>query len=282
MEAGPPNLVETIVGLLIPPASREHVLGDLRERYISTPQYIGDAMRVVPAVIVSRVRRTSDWLLVALQAYTLFLVFRPQRFAYSMAPNLRLVLPIAAALIALALRDAYANPERPSPRDTDDAFNTALKQSLGAAVLAMAAACVPQALLSFFNVGAAWRLPQSAFVTGVFGGFLMLLPIRVAWEMLFRFGDYRRITAHGIVRDAMTPDAYRAALVKRRDTLRKSWLWYVVYFAAMNFVSLLFKYPRLAWPLIVGTAVTTLAIMLLRSLANRMADRLQRDIDDLG
>ena len=102
METGPPALIEAIVGLLIPPASREHLLGDLRERYVSTRQYLVDAVRVVPLVMLSRMRRTSDWLLTALQAYVLFLVFRPPTFAPGLAGALPLVLPIGTALVALA------------------------------------------------------------------------------------------------------------------------------------------------------------------------------------
>jgi hypothetical protein len=33
LETGPPALIESIVQLLTPPASREHVLGDFHERY---------------------------------------------------------------------------------------------------------------------------------------------------------------------------------------------------------------------------------------------------------
>ena len=278
METGPPDLVEAIVRLLVPPASREHVLGDLRERYISPLQYIGEAMRVVPLVVVSRVRRTTDWLLVAVQAYTLLLVFRPQRFSYTTA-ELRLVLPIGAALLALALRDAYASPRRRWPAGAGEAFDSALMRALGAALLAMTAACVPQTLLSLFDVGATWHLPSSGFITGVFGGLLMLVPIRIAWELLFGFDGHLWITAYGISRDTMTPEAYRAALVKRRDTLRRTWLWYVAWFTAMNFVPLAFKYPRLAFPLAVETGVTALALLLLRSLARRMADLLQQEIE---
>lgn len=52
--------LEAIVEVFIPPACREEVLGDMREKYASPMQYIGLAMCVVPCVIFSRIRRTSD------------------------------------------------------------------------------------------------------------------------------------------------------------------------------------------------------------------------------
>ena len=74
METGPSALIEAIVGRLVPPASREHVLGDLRERTATTREYVAEAIRVVPLVMYSRMRRTFDGLLIANQAFAMFLV----------------------------------------------------------------------------------------------------------------------------------------------------------------------------------------------------------------
>jgi len=60
VEARPPKVIERVVQLLMPPASREHVLGDLSERYVSPRQYLVDALRTLPFVLVSRVRRTCN------------------------------------------------------------------------------------------------------------------------------------------------------------------------------------------------------------------------------
>lgn len=60
MHSAPPKTAERIVGFLIPPASREEVLGDLYERCTSSGQYILDALLVLPRVILSRIRRTTD------------------------------------------------------------------------------------------------------------------------------------------------------------------------------------------------------------------------------
>jgi hypothetical protein len=50
MGTGPRPLIERLVGALIPPPSREHVLGDLCQRYKSDWQYVLDACRVVPTL----------------------------------------------------------------------------------------------------------------------------------------------------------------------------------------------------------------------------------------
>lgn len=281
MEAGPPALVEAIAARLIPPAAREHVLGDLRERYVSTPQYVAEAMRVIPAVVSGRVRRTFDGLLASIQTFSLFLVFRPSRFAYHPDAALPILLPIGAALLALTLRDAYAAPELPDPHGDDEAFDAALKRALVAAALAMTAAAVPQALLVLLDLCASWRLRTDPLFTGLFGGFIMLVPARIAWTLLFRANGHRRLMTHGIARETMTPAGCRAALVKRRDVLRRSWLWYVAFFAAVNFLPLAIRSPQLTGPLAVETLVTVAAILLLRRISGRLADRAQREIDDL-
>ena len=60
MPSAPPRVMEAVVGFLLPPACREHVLGDLHERYTSPRQYLVDALLAVPLVIASRIRRTTD------------------------------------------------------------------------------------------------------------------------------------------------------------------------------------------------------------------------------
>ena len=76
MEARPPLLIEAIVRRLTPPPCREHVLGDLCERYTSPLAYISQAVRTLPYVIVSQIRRTSDGVIVTLEAMMLWAAFR--------------------------------------------------------------------------------------------------------------------------------------------------------------------------------------------------------------
>ena len=53
MTSRPRAVMESVVGLFVPPLTREHVLGDLAERYTSAGQYLLEALRTVPAVAIS-------------------------------------------------------------------------------------------------------------------------------------------------------------------------------------------------------------------------------------
>jgi hypothetical protein len=121
MGATPPKAATVIIGLLIPPACREEVLGDLHERDTSHGQYIWDALSTVPLVIMSRVRRTADPLLVLMQAFVLYLSFvgaawyHDQTFLHEQSGLLRLALPSAVALAGIILEEAYAMPGKRYP-----------------------------------------------------------------------------------------------------------------------------------------------------------------------
>ena len=119
MRAGPPKVIESVVGLLVPPASREHVLGDLRERYAGTRSYLSDAVSAVPGAIAGRLLRTTGWQLVALEACALYFSFLAAAWAALGAAYLRqhgeflrLLVPVALALLALVVSDAYAGAQR--------------------------------------------------------------------------------------------------------------------------------------------------------------------------
>jgi hypothetical protein len=118
VESGPSKVVERAVGLLIPPASREEVLGDMRERCGSTREFLGEASHVVPFVIVSRVRRTSDPLLLLMEAVMAFTAFftsawwLERTILYSEWGLFRLAIPVAGMLLALMLADAYSDPKK--------------------------------------------------------------------------------------------------------------------------------------------------------------------------
>lgn len=99
-----PLKLERMVGLLIPGRCREHVLGDLHERYRSPAQYIGDAMATVPMVVWSSVLRTSCPKLVLMECAVLGVALA----LAGTAPLLGVVLGVAA----LRLLDAYSRPEQ--------------------------------------------------------------------------------------------------------------------------------------------------------------------------
>lgn len=190
METGPPTLIERIVAWSIPPAAREHVLGDLRERHISTRQYLVDAIRVVPFVIWSQVHRATDGLLLGLQASALWMVFGPETLwtIYGVVALLRFALPIAAMLTAFVLAQTYARPPQETAENADPAlrFDLAMRKSVWAGVMAVCALMLWEAAVRTLNVGPEWILPRRILIRGMLGGFLMTLPMNVAWELLIR------------------------------------------------------------------------------------------------
>jgi hypothetical protein len=155
MKQGPPKNVETIVALLTPPARREEVLGDLHERYASPRQYVVDAIRAVPLVVASQIRRTSDLGGLLLEAFALYLSFlvgasRASSALRDQPRALSLLIPTAVALVALRFVDAYTSGGKRSP----------LKSILGATI-AVAFAFLSETALSIakFEVGlSSWAL----------------------------------------------------------------------------------------------------------------------------
>jgi hypothetical protein len=118
MESGPSKIAEALVYWLLPPACREEVLGDMRERNPSSAQYLVEATCTVPSVIYSRIRRTTDavlTLMVAVSMYTALVVsawwldpellFREYGFA-------RVAIPPAIFLVTIILADAYSDPKK--------------------------------------------------------------------------------------------------------------------------------------------------------------------------
>src|SRR6185503_10675964 len=101
METRPPPLTEKLVRALIPPASREHVVGDLNERYVSPRQYLCDALRALPWLIASRLRRTTHPIGFVLgAAYLWWAVF----YGNHQANVLVATIPTAITLFVLSLR----------------------------------------------------------------------------------------------------------------------------------------------------------------------------------
>lgn len=121
MHSVPPKAIEKVVGVLLPPASREEVLGDLYERCTSTGQYILDALGVLPMVILSRIRRTTDAQVRFLEVLALYLAYmggawyQDRAFFYEDRGFLRLAIPSLTVLLGLIGEDAYAVPGRRAP-----------------------------------------------------------------------------------------------------------------------------------------------------------------------
>jgi hypothetical protein len=104
VEARPPEIVEKIARALVPPACREHVLGDLNERYVSHGRYILDVLHALPFLIGSRLRRTSHPIgLLISGGYLWFAVFWGNKQESWLAATI----PALVALLTLAMRDVY-------------------------------------------------------------------------------------------------------------------------------------------------------------------------------
>jgi len=111
---GPSRAAEGIVGILVPPACREEVLGDLHERFTSRVRYAGDALATVPLVILSRIRRTTEPRILLMQAFVAYLSFlcaarlADREILGTPWGLMRLAVPAAMSLVGLVLDDAYA------------------------------------------------------------------------------------------------------------------------------------------------------------------------------
>jgi hypothetical protein len=121
MAYGPSKSAEALVAILVPPACREEVVGDLHEGYRSRSHYAFEALITVPLVILSRVRRTTDPQVVLIQAFVLYLSFLCAAWFQDAAllqaqwGLLRLAIPAGITLLVVMLEDAYARPGRRSP-----------------------------------------------------------------------------------------------------------------------------------------------------------------------
>ena len=102
VETRPPVLIETIVRLSIPVPCREHVIGDLWERYRSPLSFLLDAIRAVPFIVASQIRRTATMGALVMQAFVLVV-----GFAVGAGGLVTPIAAVGAALLGLTLRDAY-------------------------------------------------------------------------------------------------------------------------------------------------------------------------------
>lgn len=117
--------LQSIVAVVLPPACREEVLGDLHERCLSAARpamhYCAEALFTVPLVIASRIRRTTDLQILLMHALALYLsyftaaLFSDRAMLWEAWGLLRLAIPGTATLLGLVLEDAYARPGHRSP-----------------------------------------------------------------------------------------------------------------------------------------------------------------------
>ncbi len=123
MEMMPRPRFEELIGRLLPPEAREHVLGDLRERLAgagsphASQAYLADALRVLPYVVWGQIRRAIGMRMLAVQLATIWASFIAGVFFTPRVPALafllnqqgltRLLIPTSCTFIALVLADTY-------------------------------------------------------------------------------------------------------------------------------------------------------------------------------
>ncbi len=142
MNPEPSKVLQRAVRCLLPQGAREHVLGDLQERFVETGSsagYLLDALRTLPYIVLGQIIRNVDGRLVAFEAVALIASFalyvlRKPAAGHTYAPAMLAVGVIALA--ALVLGDAYVEPR-----------NRARYHTLRQPVLAYGAAWVAGLLL---------------------------------------------------------------------------------------------------------------------------------------
>lgn len=173
MESGPSKVAETIAGYLLPPACREEILGDMRERYRSRFGYFLEALHVVPCAIYSRICRTIDPVVALMQAASMYTAFvmaaRCVDVTLLSAKGgfARLAIPPIVVLAVMSVADAYSDPKRRWPL-----------KPLFAPTVGFAVAYIEQSMYR------QWSLPMSVFAWGSGTGLLLVSTLRLTFPTI--------------------------------------------------------------------------------------------------
>ena len=173
MEMKPPALLVALVRALLPPADREHVLGDLQERLqiarnAATWSYLIDAMQTVPMVIWSRMRRIVTQPIFGLQALLVFAAFvavLTPRLSADFLLLLKALFPTLIAMSVLLVADTYTTRGRRS----------GWSQLL---IVVIALGVVWLAHVLAVRSGIPWSVPYRTVRQGLIFGFLVLSWVR--------------------------------------------------------------------------------------------------------
>jgi len=255
LETRPPVLIDAVVRALIPPACREHVIGDLWERYRSPRQFVLDAVRTIPFVVASQIRRTSTLAGIVIHAFILFVSFGTG--ARRLWPA---VVAVAGSLLGFVLRDAYRR-----------GFSISIKQVAFDLVFGAIGLMASQAVMAV--VLPSQLLPLTAYFTCL-AGFTMLFLLRLQNPNL-----------GGVSRQAVTrPPATLEALVievrlferlSRRGFRIESWTGVAL---ALGFIMPVVNSPnwvlRLGWALASAYALYV-AIVVTKMQASPMPEGLE-------
>jgi len=198
----PPGRLELFFALFIPASCREEVLGDLAEKYTSPAQYIIFAIRTVPFVIYSRMRRDNRLVFLLTDPVLIYSAFvfevwyggalpHPDAAAFE-----HLVLPAALTWLYLLVRAVLV--EWP-------AFEPTLWAILSFMVAFMSGAVHPAWLNGFFSawilVSATRRLSpppisHKVFAVGVTAWVLLHFP---GWFWWTGAGIFVLLTGHFLI-----------------------------------------------------------------------------------
>ncbi|HEV3333674.1 MAG TPA: hypothetical protein VG096_21970 [Bryobacteraceae bacterium] len=236
MKPGPSKKLETMVGLLLPPACREHVLGDLWERYRGNWQYLREALRILPMLLVSRIRRTVDPQLLLIEGFATYLSFLAagwqfygSSFLYGQSGFLRLAAPALAAIVSLLVFDAYF--ERVGP--------------LGNAAAAVGAGLSFQILVA--GLIARLHLSMGVLVAGGVSSVLLVSGLRIVLTP----GGLRRlqqsIEGPSVDPQRMSAEEIRTAALRmyRRARAARLLLWVGIWPPMTAWVSAMWRSPTL-------------------------------------
>jgi hypothetical protein len=160
VKAGPPALIDSVVRLLFPPIAREATVGDLWERYRSPWQFAAEALRVLPFIIGSQIRRSSSAPILGLQAFILFSCFD----GFEIIPrNVPLwataAVPTLAGFAGLVMRDAYR-------RTHQRTIWRAVLDAVTAALCMLSSEAVIVGLVAAKHLSPDWILPGRLAISG--------------------------------------------------------------------------------------------------------------------
>jgi hypothetical protein len=175
---GPPRILESLVRTLTPPAWRDDLSVQLRQRYTSEPfllSYILDAAYALRRVIVEQTAESFSSTRLAGDVCCLLI-------AFAAAPPASMAAILAVAIAALLCRDAYSHPVEPSGAE-------AATDGIVVATLII----LSQALLR----GSAFATSPRKLAVGI----LIEVGLLSGWRFCFRNKTPRR----------RLPDPYRAA-----------------------------------------------------------------------
>jgi hypothetical protein len=214
METRPSRLTERIVGALIPIDCREHVLGDLYERYESPFKYFVDVMTTVPLVTLSQIRRTFRLEVLFAEACGLYVAFGGASliagpgFLYDHRALFPLGIVIATMLATFVLCDAYTG--RSNQVSRREWMNVLLALAVGFCARSVALALQHE-----------WTLPAWIMLLGSCAGLPMLAMVRE----FFRGISQNNPAAAG---NSGGPDELREISTRQYlKAWRINWLWLI-------------------------------------------------------